>query len=258
MRHWYSANNIILLITLFALSLVVALSAPNKNAHENPTNSVSASTPKTVTPTNPPVLPTLPPIDLSPTPEDPNAHNPVLPILTPRRGVSSTVPSPVPSDPYEITISRDRDIFDPKEITNMSEVIVVGTVRKVIPARWTTADGKRPTNPHAANNIHTIYTPVLIDVDLFIKGIQNQQTMMLFAWGGIVGSDVAKVSADDIYIFNQGERVVVFLNKQKNSINNEPVWTIVEHYNIDSQDNASNGYQSIPLQKLLDDIRSAL
>jgi hypothetical protein len=52
--------------------------------------------------------------------------------------------------------------------------------------------------------------------------------------------------------------VVVFLNKQGNNLNNEPLWSIIEHYTIDGQDNANNGYQSIPLQKLLDDVRSAL
>jgi hypothetical protein len=234
MRHLRSVSNIILLITLLALGVVVAFFAPNKTVHENPTNSAPASNPITVAPSAPPVLPTLPPTGPSPTPEDPNARHPEVPILTPRVIVPVTIPTPVPSDPYEIIVNGDRGIFDPKEITRMSEVIVVGTVRKVMPARWTSADGKRP--------------------------ITNKQSLILLAWGGVVGNDSAKVAADNLYTFNQGNRVVVFLNKNKqgNNLNNEPLWDVIEHYNIDDQDNANNGYQNIPLRQLLDDIRSAL
>jgi hypothetical protein len=258
MRHWHSASNIILLITLLSLGVVVAFLAPNKAVHESPTNSAPASNPITLAPSAPPVLPTLPPIGPSPTPEDPNAPITEVPILTPRVLIPRTVPSPIPSDPYEIIVNGERGIFDPKEITKMSEVVVVGTVRKVMPARWTTADGKRPSNPHAPDNTHTIYRPVLIDIELPIKGIQNKQSLILFAWGGVVGNDSARSSMDNLYTFNQGDRVVVFLNKQGNNLNNEPLWSIIEHYTIDGQDNANNGYQSIPLQKLLDDVRSAL
>jgi hypothetical protein len=260
MRHLRSVSNIILLITLLTLGVVVAFFAPNKNVHENPTNSAPASNTITVAPSAPPVLPTLPPTGPSPTPEDPNARHPEVPILTPRVIVPVTIPTPVPSDPYEVTVNRERGIFYPKEITKMSEVIVVATVRKVMPARWTSADGRRPINPHAPDNAHSIYRPVLIDIELPIKGVLNKQSLILLAWGGVVGNDSAKVAADNLYTFNQGDRVVVFLNKNKqgNNLNNEPLWDVIEHYNIDGQDNANNEYQNIPLKQLLDDIRSAL
>jgi len=249
-----SVDSIILIAVVIALGIVVAFFAlSGRNAQTSPTVAsmdAPAETPKAI------LLPTLPAAGPSSTPETPNTSQIPIPNLTPRVMPSRpTQPTPLPSDPYQVLATGTRDTFDPKIIAQDSSIIVVGIVQDILPARWTTIDGRRPANPHANSNTDTIYTPVLIKVETDVKGLGIQQQLYLYAWGGAIGQDSATWQLDAMYQFKEGERAVLFLNERGQLLNNSPLWSINEHYTIDTKDNADNGYQSLPLQKLLEQIK---
>ncbi|MFZ2521351.1 MAG: choice-of-anchor Q domain-containing protein, partial [Anaerolineae bacterium] len=57
-------------------------------------------------------------------------------------------PTPDPSDPCIITVLADSMVItDTVFLTERATIVAIGTVTQVMPARWTTSDGKRPENP---------------------------------------------------------------------------------------------------------------
>lgn len=149
-----------------------------------------------------------------------------------------------------------------KVSTAESEIIITGVVKLVGPSRWTTVDAKRPVNPHAASNKDTIFRPVLVGVDTYVKGSIKQPELQIMAFGGSVGQDTVEWSGDDLYTFKEGQRVILFLNRggdmsriQANT--RLPLWQVVEHYTVQTDGNASNSYETLPVTRLLKDIKSA-
>ncbi len=177
-----------------------------------------------------------------------------------------------PDAPYHMTSAGSRMPYEPKEATERASIVVLGTVRQVGPARWTTPDGKRPANPHGqdVSTADYIFTPVLVTVEQYLKGKHASVDVLLEAYGGTVGQDSVEHVGDDLYTFKQGDRVVVFLEKKANksqvqAVDGRPLWNIMEHYTITADGRAINTYHddshpsrpSISLQRLLEDIAAA-
>ena len=140
----------------------------------------------------------------------------------------------------------------------MATIIAIGTVKQVMPARWTTPNGQRPPNPHAASNRETIFRPVLFDVEQYLKGQQPQDRLLIFAYGGQVGQDSVRLENDDTFEFREGEQAILFLVNHGRSLNGSLMWDINAHYTITQDGKATNSYHTLPLQQLLNEIQAAL
>lgn len=152
--------------------------------------------------------------------------------------------------------------------TKQATVVVIGTVQQVLPARWNTPDGGRPANPHSweSKQRDTIYTPVLVQVEAYLKGTQPQPRVFIFSNGGVVGQDSVTYGGRGNRTFREGERVVVFLNERVPStsqgtepaVDGVPLWNPVSaHYVVASDGLATDGFRAVPLQQLLAEIAAA-
>lgn len=162
------------------------------------------------------------------------------------------------SPPIQSTVHLDRFPHIPST-ARLSSVIVIGTVKQILPARWTTADGHRPADPTG----HAIFRPVMLDVEEYLKGEQNARTLQLYAWGGRIGDDMFEAQPDTLYEFQQGEHVVVFLEEfapgsSPLNVDGSSLWSIQEHYTLTGDDQAQNFYQTLPLAELRATIQTAL
>ncbi|HEX5505377.1 MAG TPA: hypothetical protein VFW96_22355 [Thermomicrobiales bacterium] len=181
--------------------------------------------------------------------------NPNLPQKPAQAGPPPPNLAPSPDAPYGYTVYVDGNVDGPNTnlYTDHAAVVIVGTVRQVLPTRWDTPDGRRPANPHDKANPYTIYTPVLVDVEQYLKGQQPQSQLLLYAFGGQVGQDVAQRKPDSLYTFHDGERVVLFLSERSHeprSLNGNPFWDVLEHYTITQDGAATNYYRRVPLAQL--------
>lgn len=170
---------------------------------------------------------------------------------------NSTYPTPRPDDPYLLKIS---DAYAPNTSasTSFATIVIVGTVRQVLPARWSTVDERRPVNPHV-NNPYTIYTPVLVEAEEYLKGQQRQPQLLIFAQEGKVGQDQV-VYANRSMTFLEGERVVLFLYDRQSEPRTSagmPFWNLTERYTVTADGIATNIYRTVPLQQLRDEIAAA-
>ncbi len=155
----------------------------------------------------------------------------------------SAIPSPVPEpsiirnpeDGYGVVACGRTPLkSDIKYWTEAADVIALGTVVEVPPTRWTTPDGARPANPHTADE--TIYNPVVIEVEDYLKVQQPTQQLGVFGRGGQIGQDRVDYCGDTRYTFVQGERVVVFLSSPsiwEERYDNLLLWEVAEHYTIE-------------------------
>src|SRR5207237_7430973 len=113
-------------------------------------------------------------------------------------------------------------------------------------------------NPHSATGVGTIYTPVLVEVEQYLKGGQPQRQLLVYAIGGTVGQDWIALS-DGSATFQEGERVVLFLSGRVGeplANSGRPLWDIYERYTV-IENMATNSYRTLPLQQLLDEVAEA-
>jgi len=174
------------------------------------------------------------------------------------RGPAVTPPTPDASQPYHRSISRYYAAMTSNKAAQAT-AIVSGTVTTVGPARWTTSDGARPTNPWSANNPYTIFTPDTVLAASYLKGGPGlSSSPLLMAVGGTVGQDSAD-SEDDLTTFNVGDKVIIFLDQQVPSqlqpFNGQTLWRVIEHYTLDNNGNAYNSYRTLTVQNLLGEMK---
>ncbi len=81
-------------------------------------------------------------------------------------------------------------LLDPR-VSNVSylaeeaDVIAVGRVKEILPSKWNTVDGKKPSSLEKA----VIYTDVVIEVQRYLKNPQNATEIVVRTLGGTVGED---------------------------------------------------------------------
>jgi hypothetical protein len=142
-----------------------------------------------------------------------------------------------------------------------SPIVVIGTVRQVLPARWTTSGGGRPARVRDPHLTAGIFRPVLLEVEQYLKGQRPQQQLMLFAVGGQIGQDSFVIEPDYLYSFQEGERVVLFLKPYQGPVDkaqaHRPFYYPMERYTITPEGHAENYYRTVPLEELLTEIRDA-
>ena len=88
-------------------------------------------------------------------------------------------------------------------------MIVIGTVKQVLPDRWDTPAGGRPADACSMSTPHNMFRPVLVEVEQYVKGEQPQRIVQVYAFGGTVGKDKTTYRSSSLYTFREGERVVL-------------------------------------------------
>jgi hypothetical protein len=123
-------------------------------------------------------------------------------------------PSPQPGDPYLGGGIGERKAYSFAAKVKMPwACIVVATVRDILPARWATADGRRPDNPHGARSM-LIFTPVRVEVDRVATGAYSLPDLYFAAPGGRIGQDCAAYSGSGAWpTFRFGERFLYFVSE---------------------------------------------
>lgn len=193
----------------------------------------------------------------------PSAAYPILGIPAATAIIPELYPPPVttiapedPSAPFHVMVNSEPGGLDQDTLTQVSSLIIYGTVTEVQPARWSTPDGARPKNPFSADNTAFIYTPVRISITQQLKG-KPQNEVLIYVSGGVVGQDIVEVERVEQYSFSIGQRVLLYLPKSTPSLNGV-IFNFYDRYTITSDDQARNEVQQIPLQQLLDSIRLSL
>ncbi|HEX8599202.1 MAG TPA: hypothetical protein VF952_11885 [Chloroflexia bacterium] len=185
---------------------------------------------------------------------------------TPTRGFYIP-PTPLPTDPYVIHINTTLGYSTIEESTELSDLVVMGTIKHVGPAQWTTADGKRPANPRDPGNRHYIFTPVVVQVSNSFKGLNAGAgvagtEVVFLTVGGQVGQDKIVVSSNNDTLFEVGQQEVLFLNETKpmdvvQTFDNRPLLKLRGRYTVTADGMATNWYSSIPLAQLIEEIEKA-
>lgn len=102
----------------------------------------------------------------------------------------------------------DSNVLNVSYLAKSSDTIAMGTVKEVLPGKWNTPDGKRPTE--LKNEI--IYTDVIIDVGQYLKNPQASKNLTVRVLGGTVGID--SMTAEDEPKFEPNEKVILFLTRE--------------------------------------------
>ncbi len=171
-------------------------------------------------------------------------------------------PTQPPEAPINVSVIADGSPNATRG-TQQATLVALGTVRQVLPARWNTPGGGRPANPYSPESRQraTIFTPVIVQVERYLKGTRSQPEVQVFANGGTVGQDWVRYNGPMTFTFHEGEHIVVFLKEDQlnpHSSDGFPFWRLVDQrYLIDRDNRATDGVRTIPLQQLLDEIAAA-
>lgn len=96
-------------------------------------------------------------------------------------------------------------IYSLDKLVSMSDSIVIAEVVSVLPSRWNTKSGEKPT----VNNGSTIYTDANIKIVESLKGSLSGTSVTVRVIGGTVGQD--KQYAENQPLYSVNEKVLVFL-----------------------------------------------
>ncbi|UGV41859.1 hypothetical protein J7W08_02305 [Methanococcoides orientis] len=94
-------------------------------------------------------------------------------------------------------------------MSSMSDVIIIGTVKEVLPSEWNTEDGERPTDDTYEMEWYDIYTDVVITVDEYLKNPLAEKEVIIRTLGG--EKDVIFIDVEDEPSFTPGEKVFLYL-----------------------------------------------
>lgn len=97
------------------------------------------------------------------------------------------------------------------ELSNYSNIIVIGTVKEILPSKWNTINGKRPNNTDSFSPFCLIYTDIVISVDKYLKNSLLSKEVTVRVEGGKVGNDILTV--EPVPSFKIGEKVLLYLVK---------------------------------------------
>lgn len=191
---------------------------------------------------------------------------------TPTVAITPTVPAPAPTatpaPPCALVLAVGDGLPAIESQTTMSAAIAIVTVERLLPARWGTPDGARPSNPCVQRGppYYGIFTPVLVRVERYVRG-ELQERELLLSWEvGQVGVDRQMSGQIDGYTmdgYREGERMIVFLRPPHvvaSIMAGVPLWDSSFRYIITPEqmvtvrERASFSRRTIPLEQLLAEI----
>jgi hypothetical protein len=122
--------------------------------------------------------------------------------------------SPTPQGIYNSGISSDTggmmEKYNLDKLTSISDIVVIAEVVDILPSRWNTQNGDKPTVNDVTS--YTIYTDVSVKIVESLKGSLSNtadNTIVVRTMGGTVGQDTQNVENQPSYSVN--EKVLVFL-----------------------------------------------
>ncbi len=98
-----------------------------------------------------------------------------------------------------------------EDLSNHSDMIVIGTVKEILPSKWNTIDGKRPNNTDSFSPFCFIYTDIVVNVNKYLKNPLSSKEVTVRVDGGTVGND--RLIVDEEPSFKTGEKVLLYLMK---------------------------------------------
>jgi hypothetical protein len=153
----------------------------------------------------------------------PRGHADETPSVAPTEEIVDETPdaTQTPTRTFGITATYARAAIPPEQLVELSHLIVKGRVVAILPARWTTPDGKPPDDLDTAMDRWdaTIITPVVIELDEtpIVSRVSSDlpidltsQRIVLAAFGGQVGSVRVETNVPEAR-FALGEHVLVML-----------------------------------------------
>ena len=120
-------------------------------------------------------------------------------------------------EPLTIGMCIDFIPYTHEELSKYSDMIVIGTVKEILPAKWNTVDGKQPNkSPSELSPIDDlIYTDIIINVDKYLKNPLSSNKVIVRVIYGTVGS--ITMTSDAEPRFEMGEKVLLYLSKDTKS-----------------------------------------
>lgn len=101
--------------------------------------------------------------------------------------------------------------FNHTELNKRSDTIIIGTVKEILPSKWSSIDGKRPDGDVQFGLYNVIYTDIIIGVDEYVKNPLSSKDVRVRVEGGTVGDDTLVADSDPS--FETGEKVLLYLMK---------------------------------------------
>ncbi|MFH1224757.1 MAG: hypothetical protein V1676_03045 [Candidatus Diapherotrites archaeon] len=178
------------------------------------------------------------------------ATPPMSPTTTATQSISPTTKT--------ISPTWSTEVLDLSFLNKHSESVVIGRVTEILPSKWDTPDGGRPTD--VASDA-SIYTDIIIQVDKVVKG-SVPSSVVVRTLGGQVGDDgmIAEGEAE----FKVGEKVLLFLTTNDPSDNTTSnggahYWVVAGMHgrfaitddSFAVRPNVPEQYQRLPLEEVL-------
>jgi hypothetical protein len=138
--------------------------------------------------------------------------------------VMSPPGTPSPARTATITVLRPEQCAGPvaerivysfaDKVRKVAELVLLGTVGDILPARWTTSDGQRPGAPKSGNAF--IFTPVRVAIERLAKGAYTLPEIYFAVPGGRVGQDCESYTGSGAWPeFWTGGRFFYFVNRER-------------------------------------------
>ncbi|AAM07816.1 TPA: hypothetical protein HA338_01990 [Methanosarcina acetivorans] len=109
-----------------------------------------------------------------------------------------------------IGISYLVEYLSPDELAKNSDLVLIGSVKEILPARWNTPDGGQPKNVmEDLDSNEVIYRDVVISVDEYLKNPLSSNEVVVRVLGGTAGN--LTMDVEDEPSFEPGEDVLLYL-----------------------------------------------
>ncbi|MFZ2500230.1 hypothetical protein [Methanosarcina sp.] len=123
-------------------------------------------------------------------------------------------------EPINITVSSSVLKCTHADLNNDSDIIVIGTVKEILPSKWNTIDGEKPKKENTKPDQDSfIYTDIIISVDEYLKNPLSSKEVIVRTYGGKVGNDSIKFDLEAE--FKPDERVLLYLSKDTSPMAND-------------------------------------
>jgi|GEM_PF-2119829 len=143
--------------------------------------------------------------------------------------------------PIQITSDGFSSQHRPEEALPLADLVVLGEITSIAPARWNTASGQRPTKWQFTSEWlleWMIYTPFSFKINETLAGSPSHELESQFAVvGGMVDRDIIDTTRSiDIYTDIQiGDSVILFLKQAAGNLKNVAPYVYIDALRIDGE-----------------------
>jgi hypothetical protein len=97
-----------------------------------------------------------------------------------------------------------------EDLSNESDVILMGNIKEILPSKWNTPDGERPTDViEDLDHNDLIYTDIVVNVDQYLKNPFSEKEVIVRTIGGNDGYICMSVNYEPS--FKTDEKVLLYL-----------------------------------------------